>query len=75
MLIRLVPVLRVGIILAVDLAKALNSRSIEKYFPAFSAKLINLAEKRMKIEVTSRTVEMQSRRQKEIFEPEAYFFK
>ena len=32
MLIRLVPVLRVGIILAVDLAKALNSRSIEKYF-------------------------------------------
>ena len=32
MLIRLVPVLRVGIILAVDLAKALNSRPIEKYF-------------------------------------------
>ena len=32
MLIRLVPVLRVGIILAVDLAKVLNSRSIEKYF-------------------------------------------
>ena len=36
----------------------------EKDFPAFSDKLINLAEKRMKIEVTSRTVEMQSRRQK-----------
>ena len=39
----------------------------EKDFPAFSAKLINLAEKRMKIEVTSMTVEMQSRRQKEVF--------
>ena len=32
MLFRLVPALRVGITLAVDLAKALNSRSIEKYF-------------------------------------------
>ena len=39
----------------------------EKDFPAFSDKLINLAEKRMKIEVTSRTVEMQSRRQKLVY--------
>ena len=42
----------------------LRDKYREKDFPAFSAKLINLAEKRTKIEVTSRTVEMQSRRQK-----------